>query len=67
MARDPDTMETQQATTESAGGAGSPAGEFAAGPSRAERSMPRSGRSLPLWPIVVLIAIIALVAYLATS
>jgi type VI protein secretion system component VasF len=67
MARDPDALEARTSTTGSDQRTAAAAGEFAAPPAPAERAEARRPRSLPLWPIIVLVIIGAVVAYLASS
>lgn len=66
MAQDPDALEAQPAPESDQRTAAS-AAEFAVPPSRAERAEARRPRRLPLWPILVLIILGGLVAYLASS
>jgi hypothetical protein len=69
MARDPDALEEQTTQQESTTHTQSPGLEFAAGPGRAERMMPRQRQVTPLWPWLVLVAlaVVAAVIYAVVS
>jgi hypothetical protein len=62
MARDPDSLESTETEQGATATAAPPGAEFAAGPSRAERTMPRTRRTLPLWPLLVIVAVVIVAA-----
>lgn len=69
MARDPDSLETTTSDQQEDGGGPDESVEFTTGPSRAERTMPDARRTQPLWPWLVIVAIVVLagVIYAVTS
>jgi uncharacterized protein HemX len=58
MARDPDTLETTTGDQHDEDASREPVMEFTTPPARAERTMPREGRNQPLWPWLVLVALV---------
>jgi hypothetical protein len=67
MARDPDSLESTETEQGATTTAAQPGAEFTAGPSRAERAMPRSRRTLPIWPWLVIVAVAIVIALVVAN